>query len=168
MKKIQFLIVFLILLFTSMTFAQSAFTTGYNPKVYKLNENGENHGIVYQHKGTIDTVGTDIDTLYTEPFQFWAYDASPYTYPINYTVQLSSGTQSTRALSVFVLGSNTLAGVFAVVDTLCLQDSSGTILAKTINFNGYRRAYYKLKIFKGATKNKVCTFDIKGYAYKKD
>lgn len=168
MKKIHFLVMLFILLFAGSLFAQSAFTSGYNPKVYKLNENGENLGVVFQHKGVIDTVGTDIDTLYSEPFQFWAYDASPYTYPINYTVQLSSGTQSTRALSVFVVGSNTLTGVFAVVDTVCLQDSSGTILAKTINFNGYRRVYYKLKIFKGASKNKVCTFDIKAYAYKKD
>jgi len=162
------LTVILFFLLTVVISAQSAFTTGYNPKKYTLNESGQNLGVVYQYKGRVDTVGTDVDTLYTTPFQLWGFDGAPYTYPIKGTVLLSSGAQGTRRLSIFLLGSNTLAGTYTVVDTLSLKDSVATVLSKTINFNGYQRAYYKFMVFKGDALNKVCSFDFSIYAYKKD
>lgn len=170
MKLIKMLVLTLIILFGLSTFvhAQSGFTTGYNPKKFALVENGVTLGVVYQYKGRVDTVGTDIDTIYTEPFQLWNYDASLYTYPIQGTVLLSSGTQSTRKLSAFLLGCNTIAGTYTVIDTLSLVDSASTVLNKKLNMNGFQRAYYKLMIFKGSAANKVCTFDISIYAYKRD
>jgi len=157
MKKIFFLI---LLILTPAVFAQSAFTTGWSPKIeYKGN------GTVVIVKGTIDTT----DQLNSTAFSLLGYDKVDLaTYPLTAGVKLSGTSTATRKVHCFIQGSYDGTN-WANVDTISNADSANTLIMKTaLNLNGYRTPYYRIAVVGATTANDLTTFDIRVYAYRRD
>jgi len=157
MKKIFFLI---LLTLTPAVFAQSAFTTGWSPKVeYKGN------GVVVIVKGVSDTT----DALYSSAFTLQGYDkVDLYTYPLTAGVKLSGTSTTTRKVSSFIQASWDGTN-WANIDTISNADSANTLIMKSaLNLNGYRAPFYRISVVGATTANDLTTFDIRVYAYRRD
>lgn len=170
MKNLKNIFIAFIVLFvlSADIFAQSAWATNgnaYVSEIFRVNSN--EIGRTIKFSGTIDTVGTDVDYLLSNPIEIAPYDDQITTYPFTFTGYLSGGTNSTRKITCQVWASMSRAGTYHVVDTLLTADSVATVLQKTINLNGKRYPYIKLKFLK-ATGNTDTDFLFYAYLYKKD
>ena len=157
MKRFFFLILFVL---GTVAYSQSAFTTGFSPKVeYK------NTGIIITVKGTIDTT----DELNSSAFGLVGFDKVDfYTYPLTAAVKLAGTSLTTRRVSAFIQASYDNSN-WANVDTISNADSVNTVILKTaLNLNGYRAPYYRISVKGATTGNDNTTFDIRVYAYRRD
>jgi len=149
-----------ILILAPAVFAQSAFTTGWSPKIeYKGNSQ------VVIVKGVSDTT----DALYSTAFSLQGYDKVDLnTYPLTAGVKLSGTSTATRKVSSYIQASWDGTN-WANIDTISTADSVNTLIMKTaLNLNGYRAPYYRISVVGATTANDLTTFDIRLYAYRRD
>lgn len=157
MKKITHLMI-LMLMIISATFLNAQITVNGETKTF-------GDGITFTYAGVVDTT----DTLTTKEFSLADYDGfSFYDYPLSFQAFLTGGSQSTRKVSVYLLGSNfNDANKFVVVDTALYKDSTTSSIFPTINLNGKKYARYKWKIT-GETSNVETNITFAVYVYKRE
>jgi hypothetical protein len=161
-KILILLTLFLMIFIQSEVTAQSAWTTGKNASVSKMNSGDGGYVVTFQ--GTL-TAATD--TLTSTVFSLTEYDQENLTtYPYIYGALLNGTSTATRKVSCQVLGSFNDSDYF-VVDTIQASDSINTIIKKTFDINNYKVPYLKL-IFFGTSGNSGTGFKAWIYAYRKD